>query len=219
MAGDAGIPPAGGGEGDKAILRLSKCSKGIPPAGGEGDRRRRRGSRRSERRQGARGTPVAAWGRGLLEDRRWRATRPVYLLGATRRFARRRRHVRVAVSAFPRGGRSFGARRGCAQAQSRRCGRCAAGVPMRVHGAVRRRAGQTSDRRSRANRQKERHVTAEKRAASGGEPHRRDRKQGTGDGAEENGDGAEESRLRRMKRLFPLRKRRQGNAAGSSGRT
>ncbi|EEZ77058.1 hypothetical protein HMPREF0972_02480 [Actinomyces sp. oral taxon 848 str. F0332] len=97
--------------------------------GGEGDRRRRRGSRRSERRQGARGTPVAAWGRDLLEDRRWRATRPVYLLGATRRFARRRRHVRVAVSAFPRGGRSFGARRGCAQAQSRRCGRCAAGVP------------------------------------------------------------------------------------------
>ena len=126
----------GGAKATRPFSGSANAVRGFRLRGGEGDRRRRRGSRRSERRQGARGTPVAAWGRGLLEDRRWRATRPVYLLGATRRFARRRRHVRVAVSAFPRGGRSFGARRGCAQAQSRRCGRCAAGVP---HAGARRR--------------------------------------------------------------------------------
>ena len=35
----------------------------------------------------------------------------------------------------------------------------------------------------------------------------------------EAGEVAEESRLRRMKRLFPLRKQRQGNASDASGRT
>ena len=209
----------GGGEGDKAILRLSKCSKGIPPAGaktidvvgaeaddlseGKGP-----GERRSPPGAGVSWKIDVGARRGLCTCS---APQGVLLVDADM-YASLSQPFCVEGEASALVGVARRLNRGDAGDVLREC-------PMRVHGAVRRRAGQTSDRRSRANRQKERHVTAEKRAASGGEPHRRDRKQGTGDGAEENGDGAEESRLRRMKRLFPLRKRRQGNAAGSSGRT
>ena len=63
--------------------------------------------------------------------------------------------------------------------------------------------------------------TAEKGAASVGAQHRHAGKRVPQQHAGRHGvgDGAEESRLRRMKRLFPLRKRRQGNASGASDRT
>ena len=149
MAGDAGIPPAGGGEGDEAILRLSKCSKGIPPAGGakaidvvgaEADdlsEGKGPGERRSPPGAGVSWKIDVGARRGLCTCS---VPQGVLLVDADM-YASLSQPFRVEGEASALVGVARRLNRGDAGDVLREC-------PMRVHGAVRRRAGQTSDRRT-----------------------------------------------------------------------